>query len=38
MTESKDLIAYCGLDCAECFGYKMTVSEAAKGLRRETLL
>lgn len=36
MTEqAQNLIAYCGLDCAECFGYKMTVSEAAKGLRRE---
>lgn len=30
-----DLIGYCGLDCAECFVYKMTVSEAAKALRRE---
>ena len=30
-----DLVSYCGLNCAECFGYKMTVSEAAKSLRRE---
>jgi len=30
-----DTIAYCGLDCAECFAYKLTVSEAAKSLRRE---
>ena len=30
-----NLIGYCGLDCAECFGYKMTISEAAKSLRRE---
>ncbi len=30
-----DLIGYCGLNCAECFGYKLTVSEAAKSLRRE---
>ncbi len=29
------LVAYCGLDCTECFVYKMTVSEAAKALRRE---
>jgi len=29
------LIAYCGLGCAGCFGYKMAVSEAAKQLRRE---
>ena len=28
-------IAYCGLDCAECFSYKKTVSETAKSLRRE---
>jgi len=28
------LIGYCGLNCAECFSYKMTVSEAAKSLRR----
>ncbi len=29
------MIAYCGLDCAECFVHKLTVSEAAKALRRE---
>lgn len=29
------LIGYCGLNCAECFSYKKTVSEAAKSLRRE---
>ncbi len=33
--ENKDLIAYCGLYCGDCFGYKLTVSEAAKSLRRE---
>lgn len=32
---AKNLIAYCGLNCAVCFSYKMTVSEAAKALRRE---
>ncbi len=31
----KDLIGYCGLDCEECFSYKMTLSEAAKNLKRE---
>jgi len=31
----KQLIAYCGIDCSECFSYKKTVSEAAKSLRRE---
>lgn len=31
----KQLIAYCGIDCSQCFSYKMTVSEAAKSLRRE---
>lgn len=36
MTEQDiNLVAYCGLNCAECFAYKMTVSEAAKSLRRE---
>ena len=29
------MVAYCGLNCAECFSYKKTVSEAAKSLRRE---
>ncbi|MFH1638756.1 MAG: DUF3795 domain-containing protein [Chloroflexota bacterium] len=33
--ESVNLVAYCGLNCAVCFGYEMTVSEAAKSLRRE---
>lgn len=33
--QDRNLVAYCGLNCAECFGYKMTVSEAAKSLRRE---
>ncbi len=31
----KNLIAFCGIDCSQCFSYKMTVSEAAKALRRE---
>ena len=29
------MTGYCGLNCAECFWYKKTVSEAAKSLRRE---
>jgi hypothetical protein len=29
------MMAYCGLDCAACFSYTKTVSEAAKALRRE---
>jgi hypothetical protein len=29
------LVGYCGLNCEVCFGYRMTVSEAAKSLRRE---
>ncbi len=33
-TETDALIAYCGLECSRCFGYKKTISEAAKGLRR----
>ena len=33
--QSFDLIGYCGLNCADCFSYKKTVSEAAKTLRRE---
>jgi len=32
--KSDALMAYCGLDCSKCFGYKKTISEAAKGLRR----
>jgi len=28
------LIAYCGLDCSQCFSYTKPISEAAKGLRR----
>ena len=35
MNQQLGLLGYCGLNCAECFSYKMTVSEAAKSLRRE---
>ena len=35
MTEQdNNVIAYCGLDCSQCFGYTKTISEAAKELRR----
>lgn len=33
--EELAVLGYCGLNCTECFSYKMTVSEAAKALRRE---
>ena len=33
--QDTSLVAYCGLDCTECFVYKKTVSEATKSLRRE---
>lgn len=33
--EAITMVGYCGLNCAQCFGYKQTVSEAAKALRRE---
>jgi len=36
MTEQdRNIIAYCGLNCVECFVYTKTVSETAKALRRE---
>jgi len=31
--DNESLIAYCGLDCSQCFGHTRTVSEAAKNLR-----
>ena len=34
MDNSKDLTAFCGLDCSQCFSYTKTVSEAAKEFRR----
>ena len=32
--QEADLIARCGLDCSQCFGYNKGISEAAKELRR----
>jgi len=35
MTESKNLIAYCGLYCGDCFGYEGKVADLARDLRKE---
>ncbi len=35
LPKDKNLIVFCGIDCSQCFSYKMTVSETAKALRRE---
>jgi len=36
MTEGdKELIAYCGLYCGECFSYKGTIADLARDLRKE---
>ena len=34
MTE-KDLIAYCGLYCGDCFGYQGKIADLARDLRKE---
>jgi len=31
----KDLIAYCGLYCGDCFGYKQKIADLARDLRKE---
>ena len=33
--ENKNLIAYCGLYCGDCFGYKGKVADLARDLRKE---
>jgi hypothetical protein len=33
--QNSSMMAYCGLNCADCFSYKINISEAAKSLRRE---
>ncbi len=33
--EDKNLIAYCGLYCGDCFGYKGKVADLARDLRKE---
>ena len=35
MAEHKDLIAYCGLYCGDCVGYKGKVADLARDLRKE---
>jgi len=35
MMENEDLIAYCGLYCGDCFGYKGKVADLARDLRKE---
>ena len=35
MTESRDLIAYCGLYCGDCVGYRGKVADLARDLRKE---
>jgi len=35
MMENEGLIAYCGLYCGDCFGYKGKLADLASGLRRE---
>jgi hypothetical protein len=32
---NKGLIAYCGLYCGDCFGYKGTIADLARDLRKE---
>jgi hypothetical protein len=33
--EERDLIAYCGLYCGECFGYRGKIPDLARDLRKE---
>ena len=35
MTEDKDLIAYCGLYCGDCFGHQGKIADLARDLRKE---
>jgi len=35
MPEEKDLIAYCGLYCGDCFGYQGKIADLARDLRKE---
>ena len=35
MAEEKELIAYCGLYCGDCFAHKGTVADLARDLRKE---
>jgi len=35
MNNQKDLIAYCGLYCGDCFGYQGKIADLARDLRKE---
>ena len=35
MTEERDLVAYCGLYCGDCFSYQGKVADLARDLRKE---
>jgi hypothetical protein len=35
MNEQKELIAYCGLYCGDCFGYQGKIADLARDLRKE---
>jgi hypothetical protein len=35
MTEEKELVAYCGLYCGDCFAYKEKIADLARDLRKE---
>ena len=35
MCEEKNLVAYCGLYCADCFAYQGTIADMARDLRKE---
>ncbi|MEO0119643.1 MAG: hypothetical protein ABIK60_03820 [candidate division WOR-3 bacterium] len=34
--EDKNLVAYCGLYCGDCFFYKTEIVDLAKNLRKKT--
>ena len=35
MNEQKELIAYCGLYCGDCFAYQGKIADLARDLRKE---
>jgi hypothetical protein len=35
MAEAKDLVAYCGLYCGDCYSYKGKIADLARDLRKE---
>ncbi|MEW6529022.1 MAG: DUF3795 domain-containing protein [Candidatus Micrarchaeota archaeon] len=35
MTKERDLIAYCGLYCGDCIGYRQKAADLARDLRKE---